>query len=466
MTSEVDFITGPLLPFGSADNPWPWHDATALEGGRIAGAGFPAEPPEDQEQVSGYQNYYDQILCQYQNYLRSDDPEFLGYARKAADCWWKCGGILEGTNRNFQGDVAGPTSYAPRMAALSGLMLRALDGRPEMWDWINEYVRSHLGSLMRPAFIDGTELYNGVRDPGFVLLYAANLARVLPDRFPLQAGGDGDGVARRAEITADVIRWITDYWRRLQYEDGSWRWGTEAQGYYYTGVQQPFHVGILLEGLIQAHRLTELPEAQDAILASVTNLYLECFDTQAATAYPEYLVNADPDIRCRWFSYFRYGGWYEPAPPQPNIYDAWPGNPPDLSSGWANGLIEARETNSTVMHAFGYAYQISGDERFIEWGDDVFSASFGGTEGPGSDGYTGLAYLVSATNAKTYNQNYRASGRYLGWRGEVTPPPATDVQRIWWPTSKVLQNKVVAEMWATGYRFKSNLPNWALFEKA
>ena len=30
-----------------------------------------------------------------------------------------------------------------RHAGIGGLILRALDGRPEMWDWINAYTRYH-----------------------------------------------------------------------------------------------------------------------------------------------------------------------------------------------------------------------------------------------------------------------------------------------------------------------------------
>lgn len=77
------------------------------------------------------------------------------------------------------------------------------------------------------------------------------------------------------------------------------------------------------------------------------------------------------------------------------------------------------------MHAFGYAYFITGERKYLDWGDDVFSASFGNKQGPGADGLTNLAYLVgNGSNAKSYNQNYRAAGRYLVWRlGRKNPAP-------------------------------------------
>ena len=67
-----------------------------------------------------------------------------------------------------------------------------------------------------------------------------------------------------------------------------------------------------------------------------------------------------------------------------------------------------------MVHAFGYAWQISGDQRFRDWGDDLFSATYGTGPEPGSDGLQGLA---DAGKAKEWNQAYRSAGRYLGWRG-------------------------------------------------
>jgi hypothetical protein len=69
----------------------------------------------------------------------------------------------------------------------------------------------------------------------------------------------------------------------------------------------------------------------------------------------------------------------------------------------------ARHLNSTVHHAFGYAYYVTGDEAFKQMGDDVFEASYG-------DQVDGLHCLADSPKAKDYDMNYRASGRYLVWR--------------------------------------------------
>jgi hypothetical protein len=69
----------------------------------------------------------------------------------------------------------------------------------------------------------------------------------------------------------------------------------------------------------------------------------------------------------------------------------------------------ARHLNSTLHHAFGYAYYVTGDESYKRMGDDVFEASYG-------DQVDGLHCLADSGKAKDYDMNYRASGRYLVWR--------------------------------------------------
>ena len=71
-------------------------------------------------------------------------------------------------------------SLAPRNISMAGLMLRALDGRPEMWPWITQYTRN-LFETWVASRVTYPGLYYGARDPGYMLLHAANLARVHPD---------------------------------------------------------------------------------------------------------------------------------------------------------------------------------------------------------------------------------------------------------------------------------------------
>jgi hypothetical protein len=76
--------------------------------------------------------------------------------------------------------------------------------------------------------------------------------------------------------------------------------------------------------------------------------------------------------------------------------------PADISQ-----IAEARQLNSTTIHTFGYAYLLTGDEKFRRWGDEVFDATYSGR-----DGRRGLANF----RAKEYDEAYRSSGKYLAWR--------------------------------------------------
>ena len=69
--------------------------------------------------------YYDTALVEYINYFRTRDAAFLNYARKIADSLWGSQYIEFGTV------TEGPNHLPPRSQAFAGLMLRALDGKPE-----------------------------------------------------------------------------------------------------------------------------------------------------------------------------------------------------------------------------------------------------------------------------------------------------------------------------------------------
>src|SRR4030095_2204509 len=69
--------------------------------------------------------YYDTALVQYINYYRTGEVQFLNYARKTADARWHSQWVGDGTV------TGGPNHLPLRSLAFAGLMLRALDGRPE-----------------------------------------------------------------------------------------------------------------------------------------------------------------------------------------------------------------------------------------------------------------------------------------------------------------------------------------------
>jgi hypothetical protein len=348
-------------------------------------------------------NYYDSALVQYINYYRSGDKRFLDYARKIADAWWHSGWIGDGTI------VDGDTHLPPRAMAYGGLMLRALDGRPEMWDYIERQVRYTFDDWVYKRK-NNPGLYYDIREDGYSQLYAVLLAKVLPDRYPLYANGTlaprtglaADGAAKRAVYLSQTEDTAVNFFGRLQWADGSWRWNEEGEkpDDKLRNIEQPFMVGLYLESVILLHQLTRNLSVKASLAKqltrSVRHLYVDAFQRNNR-------VTDLPNTRWRSMFYFWGGG----SVVNPNKFNP----PPPKTSANANTEVvaAARHFQSTVHHAFGYAYYLTGDESFKQMGDDVFEASFG-------DRVDGIHCLAASGKAKDYDMNYRASGRYLAWR--------------------------------------------------
>ena len=460
-SAEVEFIVGPQLKSASSLNPFPWFDQNAISRGSQLGNEFPASPPYRQltgtislirgqpsvvgtgtrfktelpapvnqfnffvrdiqggvqtyyiasiaddthltltqpwqpatqtgrsvftatgDEFNEYLNlnYYDQGLIQYINYYRTGDERFLTHARKIADSWWRMPFIGEGK-------TAVDNSLAPRHASLSGLMLRALDGRPEMWPWLVNYTRG-MFDLWVGQRVKYPALYYGAREGGYMLLYAANLAKVHPQREV------------RAEFEKKALDAAVNWYARVQFPDGSWRWGDDAwQG----DASQPFHVGLLLEGMIAVHRLTNDERVKASILKGTEALYKTGYNERGWRAmYYQVFGSYKDGTRCDQGC----GAAANRFPPSD-----------------VNQIAEARQLNATVIHTFGYAYAITGDEKFRQWGDEIFDATFGA-----KDKYRGLAFA----RAKEYDESYRSAGKYLAWRlthGKQSENPTATPQPV------------------------------------
>ena len=340
-------------------------------------------------------NYYDLALCLYALYYRTGDPQHLAAARKVADSWWISTPINGGASRDFE-----KGSYSPRNSSLGGLMLRALDGRPEMWDWLHSYTRQMFDMWVKRRVKD-PQLYQGVRDGSFLLLYATWLGKVLPDSFPLSAGGTNtNGAALRASLLADAEDAAVNYFGRLQYPDGSWRWDDgyykDADGGTLQGVMQPFMVGLLMQALVDVHRATSRPSVKESVKNQLMKV---CQHLYSGGPYRKD-DTALPGIRWRTFHYFYHGG----TTVNPKKFAR--GDGATATAQWE--VSSARQLLGTSIPAYGYVYQITGDESFKTMGDDIFESSFGDV----TDGI----HNEAGGSTKNYNQNYRMGGRYIAWR--------------------------------------------------
>ena len=342
--------------------------------------------------------YYDTALVEYINYYRTGDPAFLNYARKMADALWGSqyidfGTVLQGSNH-----------LPPRSQAFAGLMLRALDGKPEYWDYLYREVRATFDNWLKRRR-DNATLYYDIREDGYAQLYAVMLARVLPDRYALYPNGPSrpstgvatDGARKRAALLADAEDIAVNFFGRLQRADGSWRWDVNDEQVVNT--EQPFMVGLYLESAVLLHQLTTnvavKANLRDQITRACRHLYRDAYrGTEVVRDMPQY----------RWRGMFYY--WGGGTTTNPSAYAH--GKGAQATQGDRGMISQVRHGNSTIHHAFGYAYVISGDRTFLTMGDEIFGASFGDD----TDTLRNLAYV----GGKEYDQTYRASGRYLAWR--------------------------------------------------
>jgi hypothetical protein len=340
--------------------PWTHASGEAVAFGRAKG--------EDIEYWVEGLNYYDSVLVHYQNYYRTGLDTHRDAARKLADLWWTH--LDEG--RGFV-----QPSAAPRQISLTGLMLRAMDGRPEMWPAIKRYV-DFMYTVWLGLRLNYDSIYYGVRESGFMLYYCALMAKVHPDE------------AVRSDYQAKALEAATQFFIRLQWPDGSWRWTDDlwrGKG------EQPFHVGLLLEGMIATHRLTRDDRVLQSIQKSLDHLMLI----------------------------------HEPAPCRKPVYAIYNDDGP-WGQHCANGnttvdrdtILDGRAGNNTIIHAYGYAYAVTGKAEYKTMGDDMFAATFGAGQGPGADQYWGRA----DTSAKQYGQSFRSSGSYLAYRLHSAEAPA------------------------------------------
>lgn len=405
---QSQIVIGPQAPITSS-----WYDTTVVERGKFHGRNFPAEPPSSTDPaLDPYinNNYYDLALALAIAYKRTGDAEFLTLYRKVADSWWKSPHIKEGTVRTFD-----TFTHTPRNASLGGLILRAMDGRPELWDWINAYTRAQFNNWVKSR-INDSQPYLGVRDGAFMLQDAAWLARVLPDTFPLQAGGTAtNGAQLRAQYLADVELVATQYFGRLQYPDGSWRWddpyAVDADGGTLKGIMQPFMIGLLMDALIDVYDATNNESVKASIVSQVTRACRHLYsDGPYSTQFiPIFKVNL------RGFHYFYHGG---------TTVNATKYTKGDLPADFANWKPEwdvqnQRQPIALLVAAYGWSYLRTGDKYYLDAGNELWDSAYGSTDGVRN-------YM--AGDAKSYNQNCRWAGSYLVWRGDgALPTPSISV---------------------------------------
>lgn len=433
LQEQIDLIIGPQAPTGS------YFDTTLVTKAKLHGEACPANPPakplspveprrQDFTDDQSYQaahltwttvpvikawldalnsfvllQYYDLPLSLYTAYARTQDPAFLALANKCADAWWKHPTwIGEGEVRLWPDNASPP----PRHAGIGGFILRAMNGRFEMWDWIHSYTSYFFYIYVKRRL---TQPIYDLREGAFVLRFATWLSQVLPDSFPTMNGGTANGIALRALYMADIEAATVQYFGRNQRGDGAWTWNDEfkdTDGGSLVGITQPFMVGLLLRALCDAHQVVSSDLARTSIKVQILN---GCRHLYSDGPYSR-AIATNFGVETRGFHYFYHGG----TSVNPTRYVR--GNIPSPWLTTERWHVEsARQAISTIAGSFAYAYKISGDDFFKTAGNELFDSAYGGRDG---------FRAMMADTAKNFNQHVFGSSSFTAWLGgAVTPAP-------------------------------------------
>lgn len=272
--------------------------STRVSGGTTLTSGKHPDSDDTGTNYYGYWNYYDQGLAQYIEFYRTGDPQYAANGRRIVNSY-----ATHETCKNYTATPA--ETMAPREMAFSGFMIQGIrddaagtgagpNGESIAWDWLEQITTEKLFEWLT-RFWDVPIPHQGIRDTAFMVAWAAKLAYCLPDSYPCTMAHDGyqpgdtvtDGAARRDSLKATVARAATDYYKRLQYPDGSWRYRIEDDEIVGAYIDQTFQHGLVMEALFDTYRLLQ----DDPIYATAAEDARRCIVLGAQWPYR---VSYDP----------------------------------------------------------------------------------------------------------------------------------------------------------------------------
>lgn len=206
--------------------------ATGMNYGKLTNA-------ESAQWVNGSNNwnYYDAVVALYRVYYRTGRIKYRDAARSLADKWWVY--PIDGG----RGSVSGA-----RSVALFGLMLRALDGKPEYWPGIVSTAQLHYGIWLSGYYpYQPNQAIGEIREQGYVSMWTILLAILHPDP------------AVRSTWLSNANT-AFNYWKANQNADGSWRFTLDASLYYSGTGTLPWQSGFVATYLTMLHRHTGNPD--------------------------------------------------------------------------------------------------------------------------------------------------------------------------------------------------------------
>jgi hypothetical protein len=420
-------------------------------------------------------NFYDAVQSMYSLYYSTGDDAYQTMARNLADLWW-INFLDHGYNVNAQS----------RDVALGGMILRALDGRPEMWPGILA-----AADLQYQAWINsklpGSYACVDCREQGYAAYDVVLIAGTHPDEATRAAYL---GKANAAALYFSNVSTIDGWWGE---DFGALSWGW-PNGYTGLGTSPWRTVAIPLRGFVKLHQLTHDPTLfsmiQRAVDFDIAHRDVDCKGYYYSVMYKSQqtweslppgkvdATNGSTTITCtagqscsftQGTNYFRCNGTdtinipvntaqglrtygyvvsscqsdtsltiatpYEQDTASGLSFTrgalntptcAWGGH--DCEGGGCTDVpssTSARELAAIDIANIGYVYAQTGISSYKSAGDAQFAASFGSTGGgPGTDGGSGELYDTTHVGKNLgFNTGFGAAQTYLAYRLMGSQPP-------------------------------------------
>jgi hypothetical protein len=353
-------------------------------------------------------NYYDSITAYYRLYLRTGLGRYRDHARKLASIYWN--GIFD--KGLTCSDIVNFSCSPPRIQAFQGIMLYFLENGASISDW--NYLQSVVVWWLQTGYGPNSppdQLYQ-IREQGMVFWWCALLAKYHPDPVKRQ---------QMLQHTAYYYAHLRD----RQTAEGTWLQNEDGNGYAGLGTL-PWHVFSILHGMRVYYEIAE-PETKTEIIGvmrKAANFLSDhaynpvCKGIRYAVLYTR-CAGAD----CGSCPYS--GGFISCS----GVGDASSCPPNNKQHPTPN-----RAENEPHMWLWGWLYQVTGEQTWIERGDELFGATYGGgMGGPFDDGGAGTLddlprFGLGGRKGKTFGESAGAgaASAYLAWR--LGPMPEPNIQ--------------------------------------
>jgi len=397
-------------------------------------------------------NYYDSVAALYRLYYRTGNTDYRTQARALADQWWVY--PIDGCRAWEYGQ--GTWQIPPRVMSVMGLMLRANDGRPEIWPQLMNCVSVPYTNLLVNYYpYQPNDDLGEIREQGYVFLFTQLAAIMHPD------------ASTRAtwQTNANTAR---DYFLANQTAYGGWTFSLGANQNYYGSGNFPWHGFPLMQALRLNYEATGSTTAKASLKSYIDYIIAEGLDATNDGGYYEdtyftwcpdysaertgtvivtngsavvrgsgtqfqsqYACNGTDTIAIQDSGGFRRGYTVASCVSQTAmtlattyagptegglrilVYSGTGVTPPSAchnSYGTDAANASAARTLLNALHSFfGWAYKEYGTASYLTIGDRLFAQNLG-LNGPGNDGVVGqYASVVSGGTAPQYLAN-----TYLG----------------------------------------------------